>query len=376
MCVNNKKANFVDHFITKQQTPLPAMADVFISYSMKDAVHAQKIKTNLEKHGISVDINTEYLLTGNNIERVIKERIRAATIVLAIISENSLPSYWVALEALEGFQYEKVNKVEKYIPVCIDKKWYDDEFPFEAIATIDQDIEQHKQRLKRALDIGLNVSVYQHNYDRLQTLRHNFGSIITRIRESLVADLSTDTVWKRDFPRLVKAIKVALPSSNTRQSPIPDTSKAPASTTPKKVFISYNSEDEGDKDELENHLAVLEQSGYITTWNKRKIFAGTKWEEQTIAKIEEADIALLLVSGSYLSNNLCSKEIALILQRQHKGLQAIPILLNYCIWEMSALQKLSPLPYNRQPVHSGHWKNTQEAYFSILQDLIKILQEK
>src|SRR5262249_16857106 len=66
-----------------------------------------------------------------------------------------------------------------------------------------------------------------------------------------------------------------------------------------KLFYSYAHEDEGLRDELEKHLAMLERQGLLETWHDRRIVAGETREEAIDENLERADIILLLVSADF-----------------------------------------------------------------------------
>jgi len=68
------------------------------------------------------------------------------------------------------------------------------------------------------------------------------------------------------------------------------------------VFISYAHEDDGLRDELVKHLAVLRQQGLISDWHDRQIRAGQSWEAEIARNIQISDLVLLLVSPDFLSS--------------------------------------------------------------------------
>ena len=70
-----------------------------------------------------------------------------------------------------------------------------------------------------------------------------------------------------------------------------------------KVFISYSHKDEEWKNRLVTHLSVLEQQGHLTTWNDRDIIAGTDWLPEIEEAIEEADVAVLMITANFLTSD-------------------------------------------------------------------------
>ena len=67
------------------------------------------------------------------------------------------------------------------------------------------------------------------------------------------------------------------------------------------VFFSYSHKDEGLRDELEVHLSLLKRQGRIHPWHAHRITPGGEWAGEIDAKLEEADIVLLLVSPRFIS---------------------------------------------------------------------------
>ena len=44
------------------------------------------------------------------------------------------------------------------------------------------------------------------------------------------------------------------------------------------IFYAYSHKDEELREQLENHLILLERQGVITNWHDRKISGGREWE--------------------------------------------------------------------------------------------------
>src|SRR5437763_12604544 len=88
------------------------------------------------------------------------------------------------------------------------------------------------------------------------------------------------------------------------------------------LFYSYAHEDERMRKKLEKHLISLQRQGFITGWHDRLINAGTQWEHEIDAHLNEAHIILLLISGSFLASTYCySIEMKRALER-HEAREA------------------------------------------------------
>jgi len=105
--------------------------------------------------------------------------------------------------------------------------------------------------------------------------------------------------------------------------------------TMKKIFISYSHKDAEFKDMLVEQLRVLELEGFCDLWVDSRIQTGTDWLPQIEKVIEEADIAVLMVSAGFLTSQFIrGKEVPAILQRREKqGLKVLPLFVKPCPWK-------------------------------------------
>ena len=99
--------------------------------------------------------------------------------------------------------------------------------------------------------------------------------------------------------------------------------------SPVRLVYSYSHRDEGLRDELETHLALLERQGVIAPWSDRKIVAGEEWEGRLDEHFKNADIILLLISADFVSSNYCYEiEMENALERHHaERRRVVPIIL-------------------------------------------------
>ena len=109
------------------------------------------------------------------------------------------------------------------------------------------------------------------------------------------------------------------------------------------VFISYSHLDEKWKDKLVKQLGVLEKEGLLAVWNDRLIGGGGKWYAEIQAAMEDAEVALLLISADFLTSGfILGEEVPALLKRQEKkGLRIIPVIVKECPWRQ--VEWLSPL---------------------------------
>lgn len=134
---------------------------------------------------------------------------------------------------------------------------------------------------------------------------------------------------------------------------------------PIQVFISYSYRDKVLFDELVKHLSILQRQGYIDIWSDRQITAGSDWRDEIDARMEEADLILLLVSPDYLASDYDSGiEMQQALERHETGkARVIPIILRPASWIGAPFGKLIALPRDAKPVTL--WTNREEAWANI-----------
>lgn len=131
------------------------------------------------------------------------------------------------------------------------------------------------------------------------------------------------------------------------------------------VFVSYAHEDERLRAGLTTHLSLLKRQKVIDDWYDRDITAGSEWRGRIDAKLDEADIILLLVSADFLASDYCyDVEMRRAMQRHEAGeATVIPVFLRPVDWEGAPFGRLQGLPTGGRPVSS--WRSRDEAFTSV-----------
>jgi hypothetical protein len=136
------------------------------------------------------------------------------------------------------------------------------------------------------------------------------------------------------------------------------------------VFFSYSHKDEALRDELEVHLAMLKREGAISAWHDRKILAGDELNGQIHARLNDAQVILLLVSPDFLASAYChdvEMKRAMALHAEGRA-RVIPIILRPSDWQASApFAKLLAVPTDGKPVVK--WPDRDEAWLNVVQQL-------
>ena len=150
-----------------------------------------------------------------------------------------------------------------------------------------------------------------------------------------------------------------------------------AEVSPPLVFYSYSHKDSRFKDKLDRHLTALRDSS-IATWHDRMLHAGEDFNESIQAKLEAAQIILLLVSDNFMSSNyIRGIEMRRAMER-HAAREAIvvPVILSDVDYRGTPIAPLTPLPTDGKAVTSRHWKNQNEAFKNVAEGLRQLLASR
>lgn len=134
------------------------------------------------------------------------------------------------------------------------------------------------------------------------------------------------------------------------------------------IFISYSHADEPLKNELLKHLAPLKRLKLVEAWHDRKLKAGDNVDDEILAKLEESDVALFLVSVDFINSEYCYVELEKALELQEGGrVTVIPVILRSCLWQHTPLAKLLALPKDGKAVTA--WHDKDEAFADVAEGL-------
>jgi len=104
-----------------------------------------------------------------------------------------------------------------------------------------------------------------------------------------------------------------------------------------RIFVSYSHRDPSylGPDSLLGFLKGLEREEDVELWSDEGIEGGTLWDAQIQERMETSDIALVLVSQSFLDSRYCQDiEISAFLKRcRDGGMIIFPIILSPCEWD-------------------------------------------
>jgi hypothetical protein len=142
------------------------------------------------------------------------------------------------------------------------------------------------------------------------------------------------------------------------------------------VFISYSHRDEAWKDRLVDHLRVTLDDDMIEVWDDTRIPAGSDWEQDLLASIERADLALLLISADFLSSEyIRNGEVPRLLTREREqGIRILPVMLRPCAWRtVDWLVTRQLLPEGGAPLSALDENGVETALAAITERVNEIL---
>ncbi len=163
-------------------------------------------------------------------------------------------------------------------------------------------------------------------------------------------------------------------------SPAPPTSGtlSPNPMSKNLIYIGYaHSKDGKERDdalarELEAQLAPLEKlNPPLPHWSERNIQAGATTDREIEDHLSRASIILLVVTANFLADDHCQKLLHRALKLQKDGqATVIPIIANYCQWDLTPLGQLSPLPERDRPVKA--FANRDEAWDKVVRGIREV----
>lgn len=97
-----------------------------------------------------------------------------------------------------------------------------------------------------------------------------------------------------------------------------------------KVFISYSHKDAKWLKRLQVHLKPLEREGIVERWDDTRITPGNRWKDDIKQAIDEAKVAVLLISPDFLASDFIADDELppLLAAAEKEGLVILPVILS------------------------------------------------
>ncbi|HRV92000.1 MAG TPA: toll/interleukin-1 receptor domain-containing protein [Anaerolineae bacterium] len=143
------------------------------------------------------------------------------------------------------------------------------------------------------------------------------------------------------------------------------------------IFISYSRKDEAEKEQLLAHLSVLQHAGLTHVWSDDQIGAGHDWQQEIQDVVNQARIAIFLVSANFLTSEfILGQEVpALLHRRQIEGLIVVPIIAKACAWRKVAwLSQLQVRPTDGRPIWHDGGRHADDDLAHIAEEVADMLE--
>jgi ActR/RegA family two-component response regulator len=143
------------------------------------------------------------------------------------------------------------------------------------------------------------------------------------------------------------------------------------------IFVSYSHRDSEEKDRLLSYLRVLQNIGLTDPWSDERIAAGSNWFEEISQAVNQARVAILLVTVNYLDSEFIrGRELPLLLDRsKNEGLIVFPIIAKACPWKrVGWLEGMQVRPRDGNPVWADHGSHVDEDLTAIVDEIADILE--
>lgn len=110
----------------------------------------------------------------------------------------------------------------------------------------------------------------------------------------------------------------------------------PSKSVQNNIFISYSRGDKVWLEKLETNLKALKKTtGNVVYWDDTKIKASDNWKEEIDKALESANVAILLVSVSFLASDFIQNhELPKLLEKaNNNGTKIYSLILDYCMFK-------------------------------------------
>ncbi|MDD5761715.1 MAG: toll/interleukin-1 receptor domain-containing protein [bacterium] len=142
----------------------------------------------------------------------------------------------------------------------------------------------------------------------------------------------------------------------------------PVKAERKCVFFSYSHVDSAYLDRILVHIRPIERNGLIEAWSDKKISAGKKWKDEIRIALNEAKVAILLISADFLASDfITTNELPPLLKSsEEKGVKIIPIIIKPSrFMREETLSKFHAINDPKSPVIKMSEAEREELYAKI-----------
>src|SRR4051812_1315356 len=141
-----------------------------------------------------------------------------------------------------------------------------------------------------------------------------------------------------------------------------------------RLFISYSHKDGKLKDQLLEHLEVVRRFEGVDVWTDDLIEPGANWRDEIDRGLAAADVAILLVSPSFLASRfIMDLSVPDLLERHtEEGLLVVPVIIRDCAWqEPPVIERFQPLPRTGEPITRHKGNRRDRAFKEVATEIAK-----
>lgn len=145
----------------------------------------------------------------------------------------------------------------------------------------------------------------------------------------------------------------------------------------KKIFISYSHADEIFHNRLMTHLSVLKKYiGGFEEWSDKKIHAGQRWKEEIKKALDDANIAILLVSTDFLASDFIeNNELPPILRKaEAENTKVLCLLVEPSFFLKSELSEFQAVNKPEETLAEMEKPAQERVFLKLMDDIQRIIE--
>jgi HEAT repeat protein len=144
-----------------------------------------------------------------------------------------------------------------------------------------------------------------------------------------------------------------------------------------KVFVSYSRQDSEWLKRLRVHLKPIERQGLIDLWDDGRIRPGEPWKEAIARALDEATVAVLLVSADFLASEFVDQnELPPLLERAERaGVTILPLIVGDCLLEAHELGRYQSVNSLSRPLKRLSDGEQDEVYVALAREVMERVKE-
>ncbi len=146
----------------------------------------------------------------------------------------------------------------------------------------------------------------------------------------------------------------------------------------KKVFISYCHNDKEWLERIKIHLTPIERQGLTEIWSDTKILGGKEWKKKIERGLDEAKIAILLISADFSASNFIYQvELPSLLgAAENNGAVILPLILHSSLFTYNeSLSKFQAINPPSKPLSSLDKSEQEKTLVNLAETVLEYLKE-